>query len=306
MRGTRLSHRQEEEEESVFVSMADMTISFLFIIMILLAFFASQFSVSDTVPRAQFEAMRAQKEEMEKELRSVQAIVNTPDVAQAVQKMKDELERLRRQTSPDSRNPMEVYNAAVSETRKNLLLNLRDQINQQIPGVNVTVSSSFDALQFQGDGLFLSGKDVPTPTGEARMRQIATILDRSLGCYSLGPRGVFATGCNDGYALIDALQVEGHTDNQGGDDLNMGLSANRAAQVFSLMTKQQPGLLLYQNRDAQPVLSVAGFGKGRPIQSNSTESGRDANRRIDLRFIMVVPTKASDIEAIKNSLEGVK
>lgn len=34
---------QEEEEESAFVSMTDMTVGFLFIIMILLAFFASQF-----------------------------------------------------------------------------------------------------------------------------------------------------------------------------------------------------------------------------------------------------------------------
>jgi flagellar motor protein MotB len=287
--------------------MADMTISFLFIIMILLAFFASQFSVSDTVPRAQFEAMRSKKEKMEKELQAVQAIVGTPDlsVAQSVQKMKDELERLRHQVSPDSRNPMEVYNSAVSETRKALLVGLRDQINRQIPGVNVTVSSNFDALQFQGDGLFASGKDIPTATGEARMRQIATILDKSLGCFSLGPRSSFHADCNDGYALIDALQVEGHTDNQGTDDLNMGLSANRAAQIFSLMTKQQPGLLLYQNRETQPVLSVAGFGKGRPIQTNVTENGRDANRRIDLRFIMVVPTKASDIDAIKHALEGV-
>ena len=33
---------REEEEESAFVSMTDMTVGFLFIIMILLAFFVSQ------------------------------------------------------------------------------------------------------------------------------------------------------------------------------------------------------------------------------------------------------------------------
>ena len=41
---------------SVFVTMTDMTISFLLIVMILLAFFATQLSSKDTVPRQQYEA----------------------------------------------------------------------------------------------------------------------------------------------------------------------------------------------------------------------------------------------------------
>ena len=42
MRGAFRRHQREEEEESAFVSMTDMTVSFLFVVMILLAFFASQ------------------------------------------------------------------------------------------------------------------------------------------------------------------------------------------------------------------------------------------------------------------------
>ena len=54
MRGLVRRRTQEEEEESVFVTMTDMTISFLLIVMILLAFFATQLSSQDTVPREQF------------------------------------------------------------------------------------------------------------------------------------------------------------------------------------------------------------------------------------------------------------
>lgn len=52
---SRRAERHEEEEESAFVSMTDMTVSFLFIVMILLAFFASQLHNKDTVPKSAYE-----------------------------------------------------------------------------------------------------------------------------------------------------------------------------------------------------------------------------------------------------------
>lgn len=50
----------EEEEESVFVSMTDMTVSFLFVVLILLAFFASQINRDDVVPQATHERVLAE------------------------------------------------------------------------------------------------------------------------------------------------------------------------------------------------------------------------------------------------------
>lgn len=307
MRGSNRAHKTEEEEESVFVSMADMTISFLFILMILLAFFASQFSVQDTVPRTEYDQLKREKDKLEDEVRAVAKIVDAPDLSVVghVHGMKDELERLRRLLNrPDLPNAMEAYNTAVAETRRNLLANLKDRINEQIPGVNVMVSANFDALQFRGDGLFDSGSATATAAGESRMRQIAGILDATLSCYAVGPRRNFRVECNPAYALIDALQVEGHTDNVGTDTLNMDLSAKRAASIYALMTQQKPDLVQFLNRNSQPVLSVAGFGKGRPMQDNQTKSGQDANRRIDLRFIMIVPSREADIEGIKRALAG--
>ena len=57
MRGLVRRRTQEDEEESVFVTMTDMTISFLLIVMILLAFFATQLISQDTVPRDPFNAI---------------------------------------------------------------------------------------------------------------------------------------------------------------------------------------------------------------------------------------------------------
>ena len=47
--------RHEEEEESAFVSMTDMTVGFLFIMMILLAFFASQAGDPDAVSKIEYD-----------------------------------------------------------------------------------------------------------------------------------------------------------------------------------------------------------------------------------------------------------
>ena len=64
MAGAGLRRRRVEEEgESVFVSMTDLTVSFLFILLVLLAFFATQFQPEDMVARSEYEALDQQLSE---------------------------------------------------------------------------------------------------------------------------------------------------------------------------------------------------------------------------------------------------
>jgi outer membrane protein OmpA-like peptidoglycan-associated protein len=69
------------------------------------------------------------------------------------------------------------------------------------------------------------------------------------------------------------LEVEGHTDNVGGDDYNQKLSEQRGVAVRDYLTQQ--GI---------PVGSVTteGFGKTKPVVSNDTSAGRQQNRRVEL------------------------
>jgi outer membrane protein OmpA-like peptidoglycan-associated protein len=69
------------------------------------------------------------------------------------------------------------------------------------------------------------------------------------------------------------MQVEGHTDSVGGDDYNQQLSEQRAMSVRDYLT--QAGI---------PLASVTsrGFGKTQPVASNTTGSGRQQNRRVEL------------------------
>ncbi|MDP9113849.1 MAG: OmpA family protein [Acidobacteriota bacterium] len=69
------------------------------------------------------------------------------------------------------------------------------------------------------------------------------------------------------------LDVEGHTDNVGGDDYNQNLSEQRGSSVRDYLTQQ--GM-------AQGSVSTRGFGKTQPIASNDTAAGRQQNRRVEL------------------------
>ncbi|MFZ6746244.1 OmpA family protein [Undibacterium sp. JH2W] len=68
-------------------------------------------------------------------------------------------------------------------------------------------------------------------------------------------------------------EVEGHTDNVGGDDYNLKLSDARAASVRNWLV--QHGI------DAARLTSK-GYGKIRPVADNSTDIGRARNRRVEL------------------------
>jgi outer membrane protein OmpA-like peptidoglycan-associated protein len=69
------------------------------------------------------------------------------------------------------------------------------------------------------------------------------------------------------------LDVEGHTDNVGGDDYNQQLSEHRGSAVRDYLTQQ--GI-------QQGSVTTKGFGKTQPIATNDTSAGRQQNRRVEL------------------------
>ncbi len=74
------------------------------------------------------------------------------------------------------------------------------------------------------------------------------------------------------YADTDVL-IQGHTDNTGGTALNQTLSENRARSVKNYLTRQ--GVVISRLHDM-------GMGEEYPIADNTTVSGRQANRRVEV------------------------
>lgn len=71
------------------------------------------------------------------------------------------------------------------------------------------------------------------------------------------------------------IRVEGHTDSKGSDEYNMDLSKRRANNVKTLLVMRG----VAENR-----IEVVGYGKTMPVATNDTESGRQKNRRVEIRI----------------------
>jgi outer membrane protein OmpA-like peptidoglycan-associated protein len=77
------------------------------------------------------------------------------------------------------------------------------------------------------------------------------------------------------HAEITNVRVEGHTDNRGGAQMNMGLSGRRAASVVKW--------LVAHGVDKKRLVSK-GFGLTQPIDTNDTDEGRQNNRRVEFHI----------------------
>jgi len=69
------------------------------------------------------------------------------------------------------------------------------------------------------------------------------------------------------------LEIEGYTDSLGDIEFNQELSEKRAESVRSYLIEQ---------RLPKETVTARGFGKGRPVASNSTAQGRQLNRRVEI------------------------
>ncbi len=83
------------------------------------------------------------------------------------------------------------------------------------------------------------------------------------------------------------MEIAGHTDSQGREEMNLNLSQSRADAVLNGLLARN---VLVSNLVAQ------GYGESQPIASNETEAGREQNRRITFRLL----SEASDESVVEN------
>jgi flagellar motor protein MotB len=289
----------EEDEESAFVSMTDMTVGFLFVVMILLAFFASQFKNTQTVALDVYDRLQQKYDVVLQDRDHLK--IESDEQAVEIEKLKARIAELEK-TRID---PLEVYLSRVAQARRQLLERLRDGLKIDFPDLQVQLNEQSDALRFQGDGLFVQGGSTFNAGKSEVVKRIAQRLNEVLPCYTIGSPVQSYTKCNPDYAVVEAVQIEGHTDSTGTYPFNIKLSADRATTTFGLMIDTVPTLRSYKNLNDQAVMSFAGYGPDRPVVSNDTTAGQATNRRIDLRFIMVTPRSSSQLDVIRNKFSNL-
>ena len=81
------------------------------------------------------------------------------------------------------------------------------------------------------------------------------------------------------------IDIYGHTDSDGSDTYNQGLSERRAQSVANYLAM----------RGVQSArMATRGFGETQPIASNATPEGKAANRRVEIK---IVPLTENDVRS---------
>jgi flagellar motor protein MotB len=182
------------------------------------------------------------------------------------------------------------------DERASLLRDLQVQLSEN--DVMVQVDIDHGVLRLGERLLFASGRADLDESGRQTVMVLAKVLADILPCYTeqLPASRDHAIGCGDRgrRGRVEALFIEGHTDDlqpraETGFEDNWELSTARARTIYRTLIGVSAGLDGLLNADQQPILSVSGYADRRAVKPNDRDDGRAANRRIDLRFVMMPP-----------------
>jgi len=129
---------------------------------------------------------------------------------------------------------------------------LRAQLLSQFNAILQTRDTARGLIVNMSDVLFDTAKYSLRPAAREKLAKVAGIVSGHPGL---------------------RLDVEGHTDNVGGDSYNQQLSEQRGSSVRDYLTQQ--GM-------QQGSVTTKGFGKTQPVATNDTAAGRQQNRRVEL------------------------
>jgi outer membrane protein OmpA-like peptidoglycan-associated protein len=129
---------------------------------------------------------------------------------------------------------------------------LREQLRAQLNTILETRETARGLIVNMSDVLFDTGKYTLKPGAKEKLAKIAGIV--------LGHPGL-------------KLEVEGHTDSVGSDEMNQRLSEQRAETVRSYLVAQSL---------PSDFITARGFGKTQPVATNDNAAGRQLNRRVEL------------------------
>jgi outer membrane protein OmpA-like peptidoglycan-associated protein len=205
--------------------------------------------------QAQQQAAQAQAEQSAREKAEADAAREAAQAQQLKAQAEAEQSRLAAEQSAREKAEAEADAAKArkaaeqSETEKT---ELRQRLLNQLNTILQTRDSARGLIVNMSDVLFDTGSSTLKPGAREKLAKISGVV-------------LAHPGLN--------LQVEGHTDSVGSDEMNQQLSERRAGSVRDY---------LVQEGVPEAAVTSRGFGKTQPVASNDTAEGRQRNRRVEL------------------------
>jgi outer membrane protein OmpA-like peptidoglycan-associated protein len=208
--------------------------------------------------QSELAAAREAKIKAEAELAAVKAKMEADALGQA----KADAEALAARTKAEA-EALAAKTKAEADEREAKALAEAEQARKAAEALRAQLLEQFNRILDTRDtqrGLVINMADVLFDTGKFELRPIAREKLARLGGIVLAHPGL-------------NLDIEGHTDSTGSDELNQKLSDQRAESVRKHLIEQ--GL-------PETSLVAVGFGKSMPVADNSTAAGRQQNRRVEI------------------------
>lgn len=183
-----------------------------------------------------------------------------------------------------------------SRALKAFLEQLKTSLEEQ--GIMVDIDTVRGVLRVPESAVtFGVGLNTLDDSNLEKVKIIGNVLEKELPCYQpLSMKEPHCLEMNPNGNTLDAVFIEGHTDNQTyrGDltgRRNRLLSTSRSSAVFDAMVVGRPGLEGLTNIRNERLFSLSGYGASRPLPGHEhpTPTNDPANRRIEFRFIMTPP-----------------
>lgn len=277
-----------DEEPSYLVSVSDLMVGMLFIFIIVLMAFALNFRVAqDDATRVQVQLVR---ERDQVNVQKDRLAHERDQLARERDQLAGERDRLAAQRDALGRVSNQLLND--HQIRSDMLAMVQSQVRER--RVDVSLDPEAGVLRLPEELLFDSAEAVFRPEGWLALRELAAVLARILPCYSRAPRVQQIDCPSEPQALLEAVLVEGHTDdipiNTPEFADNWDLASTRAINTYKALMAFQPSLGDLQNSSGEDLLGVSGYEAHRPVSLEPTPAGRRLNRRIDLRFLIAAPS----------------
>ena len=158
------------------------------------------------------------------------------------------------------------YGKELASTEKErLALEEKDSINKQkFDKVQAMFTKEEANVYLQRQNVLISAFGFIFPSGQSEIQTANfPLMNKIIRAIEIFPKA--------------RIEVTGHTDDTGSDNINQSISEARAKNV---------GKFLVEVGDInQDRITTAGYGESRPVASNGTAAGRAENRRVDINII---------------------
>lgn len=204
-------------------------------------------------------------------------------------------------------NAMKNEYEGSTQLRKEMLLKLKERLKKE--KINVFIEEDKGVLHLpEKSVLFESGSHETNAEGKEVIKKLGRAIYDTINEPDTNYRSkigtIFIEGHTDDVRHSDDVRHWGSTEKSTSkfDDFNWNLSTRRAIYTWEVMSKATPELETFKNYEQEPLFSCSGYGPTRPIDldykessnENEIKESREKNRRIDIRFTMLLPNEDSD------------